>query len=70
MTEEKYIFRQFLAFSDVNLILLPQCLEKCLEISDTWYTCTSEILLFKKLFIDGEKHYEGEEPESRAEREA
>ena len=49
--------------------MLPQCIEKCLIISDAWHTCTSEILLFKKLFTDGEKYYEGEEPELRAERE-
>ena len=41
-----------------------------MAISDAWHTCTSDILLFKKLFTDGEKYYEGEEPELRAEREA
>ena len=50
--------------------MLPACLEKCLVISDAWYTCGSEILLFKKLFIDGEHHYEGEDAELRAKRQA
>ena len=69
VTEQKRVFRQFLSFSEENLNLLPQCLEKCFAISDAWHTCTSEIILFKKLFTDGEKYYEGEAPELRAERE-
>lgn len=66
VTGPKEVFRRFLAFSEENLNLLPACLEKCFAVSDAWHTCTSEILLFKKLFTDGEKHYEGEEPEVRA----
>lgn len=58
-----------MSFSDENLNLLPACLEKCLEVSDSWHTCTSEILLFKKLFVEGEKYYEGESQTERENRE-
>lgn len=67
VTEHKQIFREFLSFSDENLNLLPACLEKCFEISDQWHTCTSEILLFKKLFSDGERHYNYEDDKIREE---
>lgn len=61
-------FRIFLQFGDENLNLLPACLEKLFAISDQWHTCTSEIILFKKLYVDGEKHYEGEDSQERESR--
>ena len=61
VTEQKDVFRLFLSFSEENLNLLPACLEKCFSISDMWYTCTSEILLHKKLFKDGQRRYNGED---------
>mmetsp|Transcript_2750 Transcript_2750/g.3782 ORF Transcript_2750/g.3782 Transcript_2750/m.3782 type:complete len:145 (+) Transcript_2750:327-761(+) len=61
-------FRMFLSLGDENLNLLLACLEKCFSISDSWHTCTSEIILFKKLYIDGEKHYEGENTQERESR--
>lgn len=57
---KKQTFRQFLQFGEENINLLPACLQKCFAISDSWHTCTSELILFEKLFVDGEKHYEGE----------
>ena len=70
VTDSKDVFRSFLEFSQENLELLPACLDKCFNLSDQWHSCTSEILLFKKLFIDGEKFYEGEDPEDKEKREA
>ena len=65
VTYQKLNFRDFLSRSDEICNLLPACLEKCFSISDVWHTCTSEILIFKKLFVDGENHYEGEKAEAR-----
>ena len=65
LTDQKKMLQDFLSFSTENLNLLPACLEKCFEISDSWHTCTSEILIFKKLFIEGERNYEGEDPSNR-----
>lgn len=33
--------------------LLPQCLKKCFLGSDEWHTCTTDLLLFKKIFNSG-----------------
>ena len=55
VASQKQTFRMFLQFSQENLNLLPACLEKCFTISDAWHTCTQEILLYKKLFIDDYK---------------
>lgn len=57
MTKQKENFRTFLSFGEDNLTLLPACLQKCFEVSDSWWTCTSEILLYKKLFVDDEKQF-------------
>ena len=55
VTNQKANFRMFLSASEDNLELLPACIEKCFNISDTWHTCTQEILLYKKLFIEDDK---------------
>lgn len=40
VSQQKHTFHMFLQFSEENLSLLPACLEKCFNISDSWYTCT------------------------------
>ena len=70
ITEQKDVFMLFLSFSKDNLNLLPACLQKCFSISDQWHTCTSEILLFKKLFKDGEMRYNGQDAKTIEKREA
>ena len=50
IANSKQTFRQFLSFSQENLMLLPQCLKKCFLESDEWHTCTTDLLLFKKIF--------------------
>ena len=42
-----------MSFSEENLNLLPQCLKKCFLGSDEWHTCTTDLLLFKKIFNSG-----------------
>ena len=53
IANSKQTFRQFLSFSQENLMLLPQCLKKCFLESDEWHTCTTDLLLFKKIFNSG-----------------
>ena len=58
IANSKPIFRQFLSHSEENLNLLPSCLKKCLTESDEWHTCTTDLLLFKKIFNHGSNLYD------------
>ena len=48
--DQKVLFKKFLLESPANQSLLPGCLLKCLNLSDSWFTCSKEIHLFKKIF--------------------
>lgn len=43
------MFRAFLE-DPTNLHLLPQCLEKCMQSCDKWYTFVRELSLYSRIF--------------------
>ena len=58
IANSRQTFRQFLKHSEDNLNLLPICLQKCFNESDEWHTCTTDLLLFKKIFNNGSNFYD------------
>jgi hypothetical protein len=47
--DQKSLFVRMMKNPD-NIKLLPLCLKKCMQVSDSWHECTTELQLYKKVF--------------------